>query len=183
MFKNFYPYEYVENVFCIDYRKLYAKGYRGIIFDIDNTLVPHGTDSVKEIDDLFKYIQNIGFKTLLLSNNGEQRIQRFMKNINSLYIANAKKPKTDGYLKAIDMLDLDKKQIVYIGDQVFTDIYGANKSDIASILVKYIGYYDDCKKGIRRNIEKIILKLYTKSKSYQHRIGDIRKIGGNINEN
>ena len=53
MFKKFYPYEYVESVFSIDYNKLYNKGYRGIIFDIDNTLVPHGTDSTKKIDDLF----------------------------------------------------------------------------------------------------------------------------------
>ena len=90
MLKIFYPYEYVENVFSIDYKKLYDKGYRGIIFDIDNTLVHHGDDSTKEIDDLFQTIQNIGFKTLLLSNNSEKRIKRFIKNIDSLYIHDAK---------------------------------------------------------------------------------------------
>jgi len=45
MFRLFYPYEYVESVFTIDYNKLYSLGYRGIIFDIDNTLVHHGEDS------------------------------------------------------------------------------------------------------------------------------------------
>ena len=77
MFKLFYPYEYVESVFSIDYNKLYDMGYRGLIFDIDNTLVHHGDDSTPEIDNLFKVIQNIGFKTLLLSNNNEERIKKF----------------------------------------------------------------------------------------------------------
>ena len=89
MFKMFYPYEYVESVFSIDYNKLYDKGYRGIIFDIDNTLVHHGDDSTKEIDELFTTIQTIVFKTLLLSNNNEDRVKRFLNNIDSLYICNA----------------------------------------------------------------------------------------------
>ena len=59
MLKKLYPYEYVESVFTINYKKLYKMGYRGIIFDIDNTLVPHGADSTKEIDELFKKIQII----------------------------------------------------------------------------------------------------------------------------
>ena len=98
MFKIFYPYEYVESVFSIDYNKLYNKGYKGIIFDIDNTLVHHGDDSTKEIDDLFKTIQGIGLKTLLLSNNSEKRIKRFIKNIDTLYICDAEKPNTKNYL-------------------------------------------------------------------------------------
>ena len=66
MFKKLYPYEYVESVFTIDYNKLYNNGYRGLIFDIDNTLVPHGEDSTPQIDELFKKIQKMGFKTFLL---------------------------------------------------------------------------------------------------------------------
>ncbi len=175
MFKKLYPYEYVESVFAIDYNKLYHKGYRGIIFDIDNTLVPHGENSTKEIDNLFQMIHNIGFKTLLLSNNNEERILRFLKNIDSLYLCDAEKPKTTNYLKAVKMMDIKKEEILFIGDQLFTDIYGANKSGITNILVKYIGYYKKEKKGIRRNVEKIILKLYQMNKSYQNRIGDIQK--------
>jgi vancomycin resistance protein VanW len=176
MFRKRYPYEYVESVFTIDYNKLYEKGYRGLIFDIDNTLVPHGEDSTKEVDELFKKIQNIGFKTFLLSNNGKERINRFLRNIDSCsYIDNADKPKPDNYLKAIEMMKLKKEEAVFIGDQTFTDILGANKAGIANILVKYIGYYTEQKIGIRRNIEKIILKLYKKSKKYQHRLGGIEK--------
>ena len=63
MLKKFYPYEYVESVFSIDYQKLYDKGYKGVIFDIDNTLVHHGEDSTREVNELFKVIQNIGLKS------------------------------------------------------------------------------------------------------------------------
>ncbi|MDY2735536.1 YqeG family HAD IIIA-type phosphatase [Intestinibacter sp.] len=173
MLKIFYPYEYVENVFSIDYKKLYDKGYRGIIFDIDNTLVHHGDDSTKEIDDLFQTIQNIGFKTLLLSNNSEKRIKRFIKNIDSLYIHDAKKPNVDNYLKAIEMMNIKKEESIFIGDQIFTDILGANKSQIANILVKYIRLENETKIGKRRHLENLILKFYKRNKSYTHRLGDI----------
>ena len=175
MLKKYYPYEYVENVFTIDYNKLYEKGFRGIIFDIDNTLVPHGADSTPEVDKLFIDIQKIGFKTILLSNNNEERVKRFIKNIDTMYICDAEKPKTKNFLKAVEMLDLPKNQVVMIGDQTFTDILGANKSGIPSILVKFIGYYTENKIGIKRNIEKIILKLYTKNKSSKNRLGNIEK--------
>lgn len=182
MFKIFYPYEYAESVFSIDYNKLYNMGYRGVIFDIDNTLVHHGEDSTKEIDELFRVIQGIGLKTLLLSNNDDERIQRFLKNIDSLYICDAQKPEITNYLKAIEMLDISKKEAVFIGDQIFTDIYGANKSGIDNILVKYLRYEDETKIGIRRNLEKIILKFYSLNKSCQNRIGDIYKGEGIKNE-
>lgn len=175
MIKMLYPYEYVESVYSIDYEVLYKKGYRGLIFDIDNTLVEHGKDATEEIEELFKEIQTIGFKTLLLSNNNEERVKRFLKNIDSMYICDAEKPKTDNYLKAVQMLNMNKEKVLFIGDQIFTDIYGANKSGIDNILVKYIGYYKKDKKGIKRSIEKFILKLYNINKSCRNRIGNVEK--------
>lgn len=175
MFKIFYPYEYVKNVFSIDYDKLYSKGYRGLIFDIDNTLVHHGDDSTDEVDELFKYIQQIGFKTIILSNNSEERVKRFLKNINSPYIYDAKKPDTLNYLKAIEKLGLKKEEAAVIGDQIFTDIWGANKSGIPSILVEYLRKENETKIGKKRQIEKIILMFYKRNKTCQHRIGNIVK--------
>ena len=175
MFSFFYPYEYVDNVFCIDYNELYKKGYRGIIFDIDNTLVHHGDDSTEKIDMLFRTIQNIGFKTLLLSNNNEERVKRFLKNIDSLYICDAEKPKVGNYLKAVEMMHISKKETLFVGDQIFTDILGANKSGIASILVKFIRVNGETKIGKRRQLENLILKMYKKNKKFQNRLGNIVK--------
>ena len=94
MLGAYFPCEYADSVFDIDYKKLYGRGYRGVIFDIDNTLVPHGDDSTPEVDALFKEIHESGLKTLLLSNNDTERIERFLQNIDSLYIPDAAKPNT-----------------------------------------------------------------------------------------
>lgn len=174
-FKLFYPYEYVDDVFSIDYEKLFQKGYRGIIFDIDNTLVHHGDDSNETIDSFFKMLQSVGFKTLLLSNNSEARVQRFIRNIDTLYIANAKKPLPGSYRKAVKKMNCKKEEVVFIGDQIFTDIFGANMSRIACILVKFIRLGSEVDFGKRRRLEKVVLDRYFKSKSAQNRLGDIKR--------
>ena len=160
MFKIFYPHCYVEDVFSIDYEKLMTMGFKALILDIDNTLVPHGDDSTPVIDDLFNSLHAMGWKTLLLSNNNRKRIERFMANFNTLYIEEAGKPSPACYHRAVKMLEVEPNEAVVIGDQVFTDILGANRAGLSSILVKYIGYYKKEKKGIRRNLEKVVLWFY-----------------------
>ena len=173
----FFPYEYAESVFTIDYQKLYDLGYRGLLFDIDNTLVPHGADSTPEVDALMAGIHAVGFRTLMLSNNSEERIQRFLKNIDSLYINEAGKPNPEAYLRAVKMLGLKKEQVLCIGDQVFTDVFGANRCGMANILVKYIGFYEPGRKGKRRAAESMILRLWKLARRFDrkgaHRIGSI----------
>lgn len=175
MLKKFYPYEYAESVFAIDYKKLYDLGFRGIIFDIDNTLVHHGEDSTPEVDALFSEIQSIGLKTVLLSNNTDERIERFLENIDSPYVYDAHKPETEGYFKALEILGVEKEKAVVIGDQVFTDILGANKCGIPSILVKFLRKATEKKIGKKRQLEKAVLFTYKLRKSYRNRIGDIMK--------
>lgn len=173
MLELFYPYEYADSVFTIDYQKLYEKGYRGILFDIDNTLVHHGDNSNSEIDALFQMIQNIGLKTLLLTNNDEDRVKRFIENIDTPYICNAGKPDSKGYLYAVEMLGIKKEEVLMIGDQIFTDILGANKSKMASILVKFIRMDRETRIGKRRYLEFLILKFWKHNKKYYRRIGNI----------
>ena len=155
-----------SSVFDIDYKKLYAMGYRGLMFDIDNTLVHHGDDSTPEVDALFKRIHDIGFSVLMLSNNSEERILRFLKNIDALYIADAQKPDPASYEKALDMLGLKRNQVVMIGDQLFTDIRGANRCGIDSICVNFIRLDSERWYGWHRYMEFAILssqKVYRKA--------------------
>ena len=173
MLKRFYPYEHTDSVFSIDYDKLYAKGFRGILFDIDNTLVHHGDDSNEQVDALFRRIHSAGLKTLLLSNNTEERILRFLKNIDSLYIQDADKPDPSCYLKALQMLELKREETVVIGDQLFTDIYGANRCGIPSILVDFIRQPGVSKIGKKRQLERLILWFYRRNHSCRCRLGDI----------
>lgn len=178
MFKKFYPYEHIDSVFSIDYEALYEKGYRGIIFDLDNTLVHHGDNSNEKVDNLFKHIHSVGFKTILLTNNDEDRVKRFIKNIDTEYVCDADKPDPLCYLKVLESLGLKKDEVVYMGDQIFIDILGANKSGIASILIDFIRVDSEKRIGKKRYIEKFILLFYKNSK-YNHRIGNICKENSN----
>lgn len=112
MLRLFYPYEYADSVFSIDFEALKQKGYKAILFDIDNTLVHHGDDSTEEIDKLFDYLHGLGFQTLLLSNNDQERIERFNKNIETLYICDAEKPNPKNYRKALAMMKVKKEEAV-----------------------------------------------------------------------
>lgn len=176
MLKRYYPGGYVQTVFHIDYQKLYDRGYRGILFDVDNTLVHHGDDSNAQVDALFETLHAMGFKTLLLSNNSAKRLERFRKNINTLYIPEANKPSPDSYEKAVELLGLTKGETLCIGDQLFTDILGANRSGIDSILVRFIQIDPKAKIGIRRHVERMILWCYRHSRQYQ-RLGEIQRTG------
>ncbi len=177
MFWKLYPYEYVESVFDIDYTKLYQAGYRGLLFDVDNTLVHHGDDSTPEVDELFRQVQKIGFRTLLLTDNTEERVKRFIRNIDTPYLCEAGKPDPSAYRRAAEILHLENSQLVCIGDQLFTDILGANRSGISSILVRFIRLPAETRIGKKRQLEKAILWFYQRNPSATHRLGNIQKEG------
>lgn len=157
---NIFPTQYEKSVWTIDFSKLYQLGYQGIIFDIDATLVPHGRDATQEVKALFRSLHQLGFKTLLLSNNNEARIKRFNEDINTHYIHSANKPNAESYLRALDILALDKQAVIFIGDQLFTDILGANRCGIANILVDYLPQQGETKLGKKRTVEKWLMSLY-----------------------
>ena len=171
MLRLLYPGDYVDSVFDIDFAALYETGYRGLLFDIDNTLVPHGADSTAEVDALFAKLHAMGFRSLMLSNNGKSRIERFLKNIDAQYLDNAGKPRPKGYRRAVQMLGLPKNQVLVIGDQLFTDILGANLSGLSSILVKFIGHETVTDPGKRRRMEQRVLRHY---EAYRQRRGGKR---------
>lgn len=163
MFQKFYPGEYVNSSFDINYKDLYKQGYRGLIFDVDNTLVEHGADASKEALALMKQLKEIGFKVCFLSNNNEERVKRFNKDINGLYIFKANKPSKRGYQKAMELMGTDVNNTIFIGDQLFTDVYGANRIKLKTILVKPIGKKEEIQIIIKRYFERIVLYFYDRS--------------------
>ena len=169
-----FPYEYARSVFAIDYEKLRQLGFTAIIFDIDNTLVHHGEDSTPQVDALFDRLHALGFSTLLLTDNDEERTLRFLKNIDSLYLCEAGKPAPEGYLKALQMLGTGRNETVVIGDQMFKDILGAGNSSLPSILVHYIRQEGERWPGFRRILEKVLLLVWRFTKYYQ-RLGGIQR--------
>ena len=163
MFDMFFPDRYVASTYVIDFEKLYDKGYRGLIFDIDNTLVPHGAPADERAIALFERLKRIGFKCCLISNNQEPRVKMFNEKIRVDYVYNAHKPSTKNYKKAMEIMGTDKTNSVFIGDQLFTDVWGAKRTGIHNILVKPIHPKEEIQIVIKRRMEKIGLYFYKRS--------------------
>jgi len=156
----FYPKRTANSAYEIDYEGLYREGFRGILFDIDNTLVEHGADANDKAVQLFDKLKRIGFKTCLISNNSDERVSRFNSQINTNYIFKANKPSTKSLLKAIKIMGTRVDNTVFVGDQLFTDIYGANKLGMLTYLVKPIGPKEEIQIVLKRKLERIVLYFY-----------------------
>ena len=153
--KKFIPNEFHDTFFDIDFKNLYQKGYRVILTDLDNTLITYdeatSTDKItKKIND----IKQLGFEVVIISNNHPPRIRKFLDGLDLKGIGNARKPLAVGIKKALKLTDnnYNKDQIVIIGDQLMTDIYGANRFKAYSILVN----------PIKRKTEKWYTKINRK---------------------
>ncbi|MDO4187678.1 MAG: YqeG family HAD IIIA-type phosphatase [Lachnospiraceae bacterium] len=166
LFSSFYPDEIKESAYVIDYEALFDKGYRGIIYDIDNTLVMHGYPADERAIALMETLKQIGFKVTLLSNNKEGRVKMFNDAVNVNYIFKADKPMKKGYLKAMDIMDTDASTTVFIGDQLFTDVWGAKRCGIKNILVKPIDPHEEIQIVLKRKLEAIVLFFYYRRKKY-----------------
>lgn len=164
MFKIFYPDDYKASTYLIDFEDLYHLGYRGLIFDIDNTLVPHGAPADVRSMALFGQLREIGFDTCLISNNQEPRVKPFAEAVKSKYIYNAHKPATRNYKKAMKLMGTEKDTTIFIGDQLFTDVWGAKRTGIRSILVKPMHPKEEIQIVLKRYLEKIVLHSYKKDK-------------------
>lgn len=157
-----YPDEYLQSAYQIDYAAFYQKGFRGIIFDIDNTLVPHGAPADKRAVSLFVRLRELGFSCVLLSNNKEPRVKLFCDKVGADYIFKAKKPKPSAYRRAMERMHTGREDTLFIGDQIFTDVAGANLCGIYSILVKPIHPKEEIQIVLKRYLEKIVLYFYRK---------------------
>lgn len=165
MLEQFYPREYLDSAYIIDFEKMYEMGYRGVIFDIDNTLVPHGEPADERSIFFFRYLKKIGFKSVLLSNNKEPRVKMFFDDVEAdHYIYKAGKPGVKNYQKAMELMGTDTGNTLFVGDQIFTDVYGANLAGIYSILVKPMHPNEEIQIVLKRYLEKIVLRSYEKSK-------------------
>lgn len=165
--ERFYPERMENSVYRIDFEALYREGYRAVIFDIDNTLVPHGAPATKEAVRFFNKLRKTGFQTCLLSNNKKARIEPFAEAVGSPYIENAHKPSVRNYRKACSMMGVSEDQAVFVGDQLFTDVYGAKKAGIYHILVKPIHPKEEIQIVLKRRLEKIVLSSWKNSRKPQ----------------
>lgn len=167
MLRYFFPNSYVISTYVIPFETLYKEGIRGVVFDIDNTLVPHGAKADKRAKELFQRLEELGMKTCLISNNNERRVKMFNEEIGVDYIANAHKPSRKNYIRAMEIIGTNKHNTVFIGDQLFTDIVGAKRVGMHNILVKPIDRGEEIQIVLKRYLERIVLYFYKKEKKVE----------------
>ncbi|MEI3613311.1 YqeG family HAD IIIA-type phosphatase [Pseudogracilibacillus sp. SO30301A] len=173
MLNLFLPKKHVESVFDIEPEFLLAQGKKGIIIDLDNTLVPwnvgHATDKV------IKWLKKMGdanIKVTIFSNNNKERVTVFAEPLGTPFIYKARKPLQKAFKRAKDQMQLRKDEIVVIGDQLLTDILGGNRAGFYTILVVPIVQSDAPITKFNRNLERWILNYFYRKGKLTRRMTD-----------
>ena len=164
MFERFFPDAYMDSTYVIDFEKLYKEGIRGVIFDIDNTLVPHGAPADERAIRLFARLRSIGLDYCLISNNQLPRVKPFADAVQAKFVEDAHKPSRKNYLKAMKLMHVDLDSCIFVGDQIFTDVYGAKRCGMRTILVTPLHPKEEIQIVLKRYLEKIVLYFYQKEK-------------------
>ncbi len=154
----FKPKIHIESIFDIDIEMLKNNNIKGLIIDIDNTLVPWSAKNLdkKAHDFILKLIQE-GFQICFLSNGTRKRVEEFNKDIQLPAIYNAGKPFKLSYKKAMKLMNTNKSNTAVIGDQIFTDIMGGNKLGLFTILVNPLSKQEFFWTRFVRILEKMAL--------------------------
>ena len=161
----FYPKYYCSKVTDINVDYLKQNSIKAIILDVDNTLLDFDLNIISGLENWYNEIKKNNIKCIILSNsNKEDKIRMVADLLNIPFIKFATKPLKRGFKKAKKMLGEDFPNIAVVGDQIFTDVIGANRCKMFSILVKPIAKKDLWMTRFKRPLESLIIKKYLKSR-------------------
>jgi hypothetical protein len=161
-----YPDEYIKTIFDIDYERLFREGYKGIMFDIDNTVAAFDQAyPTKEVIALFEQLRVLGFELALVSNNNATRVNKYNEKLKIHAFPRAIKPLTMNLKKAMNSMGSINEQTVFVGDQLFTDVWAGNALKFHTILVKPIQDKEQLITRVKRGVERQLIKRYLKNKT------------------
>ena len=158
---NVYPSLYLDSVKNINPTLLKKNNIKGLILDVDNTLIDYYRNLVEGAEKWCEELKNEGIKCIILSNSNKKRkVEEVADKLNIDYIMFAKKPLKSGFKRALSKLELKPEEVAVVGDQLFTDVIGAKRMNMFSILVKQVGEKDIFITKLKRPIENAIIKKY-----------------------
>jgi uncharacterized protein len=163
LLKKFLPNEHVKSVYDINPEVLKSKGIKGIITDLDNTLVAWDVkDATPEVIEWFKQMKENDIKVTIISNNKQERVKVFSEPLETPFVFSARKPLSKAFKSVAKQMGMKKEEIVVIGDQLLTDVLGGNFAGFYTILVVPIVQTDGKITKINRKIERRILHYMRK---------------------
>lgn len=154
----FLPSDYATSIYEIKLDQLVEKGIKGIITDLDNTLIEwNRANATPKLIEWFKKVEEKGLLVTIISNNNQERVGTFANPLALPFIYDAKKPMSRSFKQAILDMDLKPSEIVVIGDQLLTDVLGGNRLGLHTILVTPVARSDGFWTKFNRRIERSIL--------------------------
>lgn len=164
----FVPDIYAKSIFTINYDKLKQNGIKCLLFDLDNTVAPVTIDKPdKKIKELFNNLEEKGFKVIIFSNSGKTRVEPFKEGLNVDASYHSTKPLKRKYKRVVKLYSFEKSEIAAIGDQLLSDILGANRFGITSILVNPLSSSDFLVTKFNRGLEKKIFAALEKRELFK----------------
>ena len=154
-----YPKAYLKSVKDITLNFLKENKINALILDVDNTLIDYNQNLSEEIVDWANCLKENGIKLYILSNtNNKEKVEKVAKKLDIPYRNLAKKPFKGGFIKVQKILDEKVENIGAVGDQIFTDVIGANRCKMFSILVDPIDKKDYWYTAWKRPVENFFKK-------------------------
>lgn len=138
----FVPDYYFPDIYAIDPERLRARGVRVLLADLDNTLAPYGVPKPSgEVVAWRARLEQAGITLFLLSNSRRPgRAQHYAEALGIPYEGHAGKPKSGGFRRALARMNAAPEEAAIVGDQIFTDILGGNRSGVLTLLVHPIRF-------------------------------------------
>ena len=160
MLKLLAPCLVVNTLYDINLEKLKKQGIRGIVFDLDNTIIPWNSSEIcPEVLGWLTDLINRDFKLCLVSNNGNRRVRQIAAQCEVPFVARALKPSRTGFRQAARVMELSPASIAVVGDQLFTDILGGNRLGMFTIWVKPLAAQEFIGTKFTRQLEKLAVRL------------------------
>ncbi len=155
MKKLLFPKAIAHSVYDLDPGRLAERGIKAVISDLDDTLTPYyHTAPNEKLCAWLAELKKQGIRVFILSNGKKRRVKPLCDALGVECIAMAMKPLPFSYLRVFRRLGLKREEVVYVGDQIFTDILGGNLSGLHTILVEPIAYKQSKREIKKRELEK-----------------------------
>lgn len=166
----FRPVAYFDKLELIKPADLQARGYRWLLFDVDNTITTWNNRQVSPVvEEWFAALPSFGLKSCLLSNNSAERLQGLAERLKIDFYAKARKPLPGGYLRAASQIGAKPEGVLMLGDQLMTDILGAGLAGLDSVLIKPISLAQEFRwTYVNRRIEKLFIKGVLERTPHNH---------------
>ncbi len=166
------PDEQLDSVFDLDVERLKARGIRGLVFDLDNTLGPWGFTQLDERTRRWlRALEAQGFRLGFVSNDGGQgreALRAALDGDGHPVVFRAGKPGTRGLRQALEALGLPPERVALVGDQLFTDVLAAKRLGLYAIRVKPLADDPhDWGLKLRRGLERLVLRWASRQRQRQ----------------